>query len=108
MSVICTLEEVKQHLRYDADDNDVELEIYLEAAEEMVFNYVDDEYRYLSEFPQPFRTAVLVLVGYHDAYRNGEGVQKMQMGKDTALIDGNFLPPAVRFSLFPYRTLTVG
>lgn len=105
MSVICTLDEVKKHLRYDTNDSDLELQIYLDVAEQIVFNYVDEEY-HTAPFPEPFRIAVLVLCGYHDEYRNGEGVQKMHIGADTAFIEGNYIPAAARWVLFPYRTLT--
>ncbi|EHU1571905.1 phage gp6-like head-tail connector protein, partial [Acinetobacter baumannii] len=41
---ITDLATVKAHLRYDSNDNDLELEAYREAAEQAVLDYVTDEF----------------------------------------------------------------
>ena len=105
MSEICTLEEVKHHLRYDSDDSDMELSIYLDAAENVVLNYVDAKWQQSADLPDAFKIAVLLLVGYYDNNRNAEGTQKMLPTVDVAYVEGNYMTTAVRSILLPYRTL---
>ena len=93
---ITDLQTVRAHLRYDSYDNDAELEIYREAAEQAVFDYVTDEFENQS-YPKQFKLAVLLLCGYYDNNRNLE--QEM-------VTDGNYLPPAVRALLYKYRNPT--
>lgn len=95
MSIV-TLEEVKEHLRYDDDSNDNNLEIYRKAAESAVLRYTDEAHHELP-YPEEFRLAVLVYVGYYDKHRNAES--------DTP-VNGNFMPQPVQALLFPYRTPT--
>lgn len=100
---ITTLELVKQHLRYDSDDDDSLLNAYRQAAESAVFSYVTDEFLTnestgLVEYPHQLTQAVLLLCGYYDQYRNTD--------KDMP-VEGNYLPPAVRALLYPFRKPTV-
>lgn len=98
MMNITTLQEVKAHLRYDSDDSDLELEIYRQSAEQMVLDYVTDDFTD-GQYPKQFKTAVLLMCGYFDQNRNLES--DMQS-------DGNYLPAPIRQMLYKYRTPTVG
>ena len=66
MSIV-TLPEVKEHLRYDTDDNDSTLNIYIKAAENAVLNYVTDKFE--GEYPDVVKHAVLLMVGMFDTDR---------------------------------------
>ncbi|OAV36032.1 hypothetical protein AO364_1200 [Moraxella catarrhalis] len=95
MSQFATLDEVKHHLRYDDDDSDEILQIYLQSAQTAVKNYITDE---ISDDMLPaLKVATLLLVGYLDDNRNSENGAEF----------GNFLPAPVRQMLSPYRTPTV-
>lgn len=97
MAKIVTLQQLKDHLRYDHDDEDDFLELTLEAAEDVVLGYItvtfDD-----GEYPAVIKKAVLVMAGYMDAYRNAES---------EAPTNGNFLPMPVQALLYRYRTPTI-
>lgn len=94
MSQFATLDEVKHHLRYDDDDSDEILTIYLQSAQTAVKNYITDEITY--EMLPALKVATLLMVGYLDDNRNGERGAEF----------GNFLPAPVRQMLAPYRTPT--
>ena len=94
MSIV-TLPEVKEHLRYDTDDNDPMLEMYIKAAENAVLNYVTDKFE--GEYPDVVKHAVLLMVGVFDTDR--------EPSKDSPITD-NYLPAPVRALLYPYRTPT--
>ncbi len=103
MMEITTLELVKQHLRYDSDDQNDLLDAYRQAAESAVLSYVTDTFEAdattgVVTYPAQFTQAVLLLCGYYDQYRNIEGDMPS---------DGNYLPPPVRALLFPFRSPTV-
>lgn len=95
MSKYATLAEVKQHLRYDDDSNDVILAGFLAGAETAIDNYITDPV-VLGMLPV-LKVATLLLVGNMDDYRNAE--------KDTP-DNGNYLPMPVQRLLYPYRTPT--
>lgn len=89
-----TLDEVKHHLRYDDDDSDEILMIYLQSAQTAVKNYITDE---ISDDMLPaLKVATLLMVGYLDDNRNSENGAEF----------GNYLPAPVRQMLAPYRTPT--
>lgn len=91
MSQFATLDEVKHHLRYDGDDSDEILTIYLQSAETSVKNYITDEIN--DEMLPTLKTATLLMVGYLDDNRDaGDGTEH-----------GNYLPVPVRQLLSPYR-----
>lgn len=95
MSQFATLDEVKHHLRYEDDDSDEILTIYLQSAQTAVKNYITDE---ISDDMLPaLKVATLLMVGYLDDNRNGERGAEF----------GNYLPAPVRQMLSPYRTPTV-
>lgn len=89
-----TLDEVKHHLRYDDDDSDEILMIYLQSAQTAVKNYITDEIN--DDMLPALKVATLLLVGYLDDNRNSENGANF----------GNYLPAPVRQMLAPYRTPT--
>lgn len=91
-----TLEEVRDHLRYDDDANDTMLTAYTLAAEKAVKNYIKADVP--SDAAHDIKVAVLLLVGYFDNYRNVD---------QDAPNYGNYLPDPVRMMLIPYRKATV-
>lgn len=95
MSQFATLDEVKHHLRYDHDADDLILSAYLDAAEQAVRNYITDTIT--PEMGAPLKVATLLMVGYLDDNRNGERGAEF----------GNFLPAPVRQMLSPYRMPTI-
>ena len=91
-----TLEEVKHHLRYDDDSNDIMLAAYIAAAESAVNQYIT---KTVDTVAAPdIKVAVLLLVGHYDYNRIP--------GKDMP-DDGNYLPAPVRALLWPYHQPTV-
>ena len=96
MSIV-TITEVKEHLRYDTDDNDSNLNIYIKAAENAVLTYVTDTFEN-GLYPDVFKQAVLLMIGMFDTDR--------EPSKDSVIND-NYLPAPVRALLYPYRTPTV-
>lgn len=95
MSKYATLAEIKQHLRYDDDSNDLILTGFLAGAETLIDNYITDP---VTDTMLPvLKVATLLLVGNLDDYRNAE--------KDTP-DNGNYLPMPVQRLLYAYRTPT--
>ena len=84
MSIV-SLETLKEHLRYDDDDNDLMLQGYLDAADSVVKNYITDEFE--SEYPKAIHQAILLLCGFWDKHRNAESETP---------VNGNYLPMPVR------------
>ena len=95
MSIV-TIDQVREHLRYDTEDNDPMLEMYIKAAENAVLNYVTDTFEN-NVYPDAVKHAVLLMVGMFDRER--------EPSKESSIID-NYLPPSVRALLYPYRTPT--
>ena len=96
MSIV-TIDQVREHLRYDTEDNDPMLEMYIKAAENAVLNYVTDTFEN-NEYPDVFKQAVLLMVGMFDTDR--------EPSKESVVTD-NYLPAPVRALLYSYRTPTV-
>ncbi|MBJ8421906.1 phage gp6-like head-tail connector protein [Acinetobacter bereziniae] len=94
MSIV-SLETLKEHLRYDDDDNDLMLQGYLDAADSVVKNYITDEFE--SEYPKAIHQAILLLCGFWDKHRNAE---------NETPVNDNFLPMPVQSLLFHYRKPT--
>ena len=93
-----TLEQAKQHLRYDADDtsNDAILQAYLDATAAAINSYITAT---VTPANTPLlRTAQLLYVGYLDQYRNAEA---------DAPVNGNYLPQPITALLWPLRTPAV-
>lgn len=91
-----TLEEVKHHLRYDDDSNDVNLAMYIKAAESAIKRYITEEIP--TAGTDDIKVATLMMVGYFDENRSPD--------KDTPT-NGNYLPQPVVSMLYPYRKPTV-
>lgn len=86
-----TLEEAKTHLRYDGNENDLEIQGLIDAAEAVIKRHCDKN----TDWTLPnIKHAALLLIGYWDENRAAE--------------TGNswYLPPAVLALLTPYRTPT--
>ncbi len=90
-----TLEDAKNHLRYDDDSNDANLTMYILAAEAAVKRYITETVT-AANTPD-IKVAVLLLVGHYDYHRN--------ISKDTPE-NGNYLPAPVQSLLWPYRKPT--
>ena len=106
--MIVPLDEIKEYLRYDdTPDNDAVLMLFYNSAMAAILNYVTDTFASEDKYPEVFKLAVLSYIGWLDSSRDGSGIQKMEMGADTAYIDGNYIPAVVRNVLYPYRTPTV-
>lgn len=93
--MVVTLEEVKEHLRYESTDtsNDFYLNGLILAADKVIKNYISVT---PSEDPA-IAHAALLLIGYYDEHRNAD--------KDMP-INGNYLPAPVQALLYPYRDPT--
>lgn len=96
MSNWVTLEEVKYHLRYDDDSNDIMLTAYIAAAERAISRYVTEEIPIEGE--ADIKVAALMLIGYFDENRSAS--------IDTPN-NGNYLPMPVISLLYDYRKPTV-
>ena len=93
-----TLDDVKQHLRYDDNSNDVVLQAYLDASEQVINRFITDA---VTDDMQPvLRAATLLLCGYLDDDRNSETVQNF-----TPTFSG--LQHSVQMLLQQYRAPTV-
>lgn len=93
-----TIDDVKQHLRYDDNSNDVVLQAYLDASEQVINRFITDA---VTDDMQPaLRAATLLLCGYLDDDRNSETVQNF-----SPTFSG--LPHSVQMLLQPYRAPTV-
>lgn len=91
-----TLEEVKHHLRYDDDANDMTLNIYIKAADAAINRYITESVP--ESAGDDIKVAALMLVGYFDENRSPE--------RDTPT-NGNYLPAPVVSLLYNYRRPTV-
>ena len=94
--MLLTLNEVKDHLRYELDDpsNDLILTGYILAAEQAIKKYVNRDVDINTK--ADIKIAAMLLVGFFDMYRNAE-----------APSNGSKMPYAVLYPLAPYRTPTI-
>lgn len=94
--MLISLEEVKDHLRYELDDasNDMILTGYILAAEQAIKNYINKDVDINTK--ADIKVAAMLLIGFFDMYRNAE-----------APSNGSKMPYAVLYLLAPYRTPTV-
>ena len=86
--MIVSLDEAKEHLRVDGDDEDGLIQIYMDAAEERIKNYLD---RDIPENPAVKLAALMLIAGYYD-------LREDQVVGGT--VEEN---PAVKRLLFPLR-----
>lgn len=96
--MLVSLEEVKDHLRYELDDtsSDLILTGYILAAEQAIKNYINTGID-INTKPD-IKIAAMLLVGFFDMYRNADVA---------APSNGSRMPYAVLYLLAPYRTPTV-
>ena len=94
--MLISLEEVKNHLRYELDDasNDMILTGYILAAEQAIKNYINKDVDINTK--ADIKVAAMLLIGFFDMYRNAE-----------APSNGSKMPYAVLYLLAPYRTPTI-
>jgi hypothetical protein len=64
-----TLNELKAHLRIEADDENDYLGMLLRIAEAAVADFCGQSF---SDAPEPVRLAVLLFAGYHYAHREAD------------------------------------
>ena len=95
MSIV-DLHEVKRHLHYADDSNDVSLKSFIVAADAIIKNYITDNFG--SEFPSAIKQAALLLIEYWEKHRKDEG---------EVSVNGNYLPIPVLSLLNLYRKPTV-
>ena len=96
--MLISLNEVKEHLRYDLDDtsNDMVLTSYILAAEQAIKNYIRTDVDITTK--PDLKVAVMLLVGYFDLYRNAEA---------KTLHSDTYMPYPVLYLLTQYRRPTV-
>ena len=96
--MILTLNEIKQHLRYDEDDtsNDLVLTGYVLAAEATIKNFIRNDID-INTKPD-IKVAAMLLVGFFDLYRNAEVKTEH---------NPNYMPYPVLYLLTQYRRPTV-
>ena len=70
MSIV-ELHEVKRHLHYADDSNDVSLKSFIVAADAIIKNYITDNFG--SEYPSAIKQAALLLIEYWEKHRKDEG-----------------------------------
>ena len=96
--MLLTLNEIKQHLRYDEDDdsNDLVLTGYIMAAEAAIKNFIRSDIDVNTK--DDIKIAAMLLVGFFDLYRNAEV---------TTNHNPNYMPYPVLYLLTQYRQPTV-
>ena len=70
MSIV-ELHEVKRHLHYADDSNDVSLKSFIVAADAIIKNYITDNFG--SEYPSAIKQAALLLIEYWEQHRKDGG-----------------------------------
>lgn len=100
--MLISLEEVKQHLRYDEDDtsNDLVLTGYIMAAEAAIKNFIRND---IDVNTKPdIKVAALLMVGFFDLYRNAEAT----VSSNPSVI-ASYMPYPVLYLLTQYRRPTI-
>ena len=91
MSIV-DLQEVKRHLQYNDNSNDLFLKGLIVAAESVIKNYIRENTEVECLFV--IKQAVLLLIEYWEKYRKDGS---------TVSINGNYLPEPVLSLLYSYR-----
>jgi hypothetical protein len=106
MVALVTLEQVKEALHVDTDDDDGPLGLYIEAASAAVINYLKGQAEALLdldssgeipsgvEVPAPIAVATIALVGHY--YREPDGDEQKAFER-------GYLPAPVTALLYPLR-----
>lgn len=99
--MIVSLEEVKQHLRIDYDEEDADLTLKIKAASQMILEYVkrsesdyEEDSDGILEVPYAMKMACLIMVGILYRDRDGTESDKWQQG---------FLPFSVTALIYNLR-----
>lgn len=61
-----TLEEAKDHIRVDFDDDDIYIESLIEVSEAAIANEINEDFADIlegGELPKPLKQAILLLIG---------------------------------------------
>lgn len=103
--MIVSLEEVKQHLRIDYDEEDADLTLKIQAASQMILEYVkrsesdyDEDSDGILEVPYTMKMACLIMVGI--LYRDRDGVETKEWNQ-------GYLPYSVTALIYNYRDPTL-
>lgn len=99
-----TLDEVKQHLRYDDDSNDTVLQAYLLASEQVINRFITDTVT--DEMLPTLKVATFLLCGHFDNDRNATGDNRTSQGNVISHPTYSSLPNSVQLLLQPYRCPT--
>jgi len=108
MTDLVTLEEARQHLAMDHNEDDALIALYISAASNAVMNYItagteevfDSSSSISGPTPAVVRAATLLLIG--DFYKNRESkTDDPVIGVDYGF---GHLPRTVIALLYPYRT----
>ncbi len=75
MAEVLTLEEIKEYLRIDGEEEDALLTVLYAAAKEHSENYLQTALP--SEVPMPVKQALLILVGHFYEQRAGEDIPQV-------------------------------
>lgn len=99
-----TLDDVKQHLRYDDNSNDVVLQSYLDASEQVINQFITDA---VTDNMRPaLKVACLLLCGHFDDDRNAKGDTMTAQGNVIKHPTYSTLPNSIQLLLQPYRKPT--
>ena len=114
---LVTLQQASDHLRRDTDEDDADLEMKIEAASEMVAEYIGDATDAWTDsagdliedsngepigIPTRVKAATLMLIGY--LYRERDGSQEYAVPTQWGF---GYLPVGVVAMLYPLRKPTV-
>ena len=88
---ILSIDLVKKHIKVDGTDEDTEIQLYIDAAEQYVNDFCDNKTTPFTTLPAPVKAAILLIVG--DLYENRE----MQVVKEL------YQNPAAENLLLHYR-----
>lgn len=106
MVMLVSLDQAKQRLRFDHDEDDNDLTLMIEGASAAVLNYLKSDQVFVDSFgdvesdsagpivPHEIQNATLMLVGILSRDRDGEEMEKWQHG---------LLPFPVLALLYPLR-----
>lgn len=112
--MLVTLQEAKDHLRIDNNDDDNDLTLKVEAASQFILNYIASDLPFFNsagipdydtagvalDIPYPIKAATLIVLGTIYKDRDGE-----QYNEDVSRerLGNLILPRSAHFLLDPYR-----
>lgn len=95
--MLVTLQQAKDHLRVDYDDEDAEIELLAKAAGSSVIAYLKLD---AAPDPVPFQVQAATLILTAELYKNREA---MQDGEVDSQFGYGYLPRSVTALLYPLR-----